>query len=146
VVDAQLSAAGRAATCRIERLPVVAGDEVLLRQLLDNLVGNAIKYVPVGRTPEVVLDVMAGAAGGRCVLRVSDNGDGFDPEERERVFEMFHRGRRGAGVPGTGIGLAICRRVAERQGGRIWIDPAPERGSRMCVELPLWSGAEVQDP
>jgi PAS domain S-box-containing protein len=142
VVDAQLCAAGRPATCRVESLPVVAGDEVLLRQLLANLVGNAIKYVPADRTPDVVLDAAEGAADGRCVLRVTDNGDGFDADERERVFEMFQRGRRGAGVPGTGIGLAICRRVAERQGGRIWIDPAVERGSRLCVELPLWSGAE----
>lgn len=142
VVDAQLSAAGRPATCSVEPLPVVAGDEVLLRQLLANLVGNAIKYVPADRTPEVALDVVAGADDGRCVLRVTDNGDGFDPDERERVFEMFQRGRRGAGVPGTGIGLAICRRVAERHGGRIWIDSTLERGSRLCVELPLWQGVE----
>jgi PAS domain S-box-containing protein len=143
VVDAQLSAAGYLATCRVEPLPVVAGDEALLRQLLANLVGNAIKYVPADRTPDVVLDAVEGAADGRCVVRVTDNGDGFAVDERERVFEMFQRGRRGAGLPGTGIGLAICRRVAERQGGRIWIDPAAERGSRLCVELPLWSGAEV---
>jgi signal transduction histidine kinase len=142
VVDGQVSAAGRPATCRIEPLPVVVGDEALLRQLLANLVGNAIKYVPADRTPDVVLDAVEGAADGRCVLRVTDNGDGFDADERERVFEMFQRGRRGAGMPGTGIGLAICRRVTERQGGRIWIDPAPERGSRLCVELPLWSGAD----
>jgi PAS domain S-box-containing protein len=143
VVDAQLSAAGRSATCRVEPLPVVAGDEVLLRQLLANLVGNAIKYVPADRTPDVVLDAEVRVADGRCVLRVTDNGDGFDDDERERVFEMFQRGRRGAGVPGTGIGLAICRRVAERQGGRIWIDAAFEGGSRLCVELPLWSDAEA---
>jgi PAS domain S-box-containing protein len=142
VVDGQLSAAGRPATWRIEPLPVVSGDEALLRQLLDNLVGNAIKYVPADRTPDVILDAVEGAADSRCVLRVTDNGDGFDADERERVFEMFQRGRRGAGVPGTGIGLAICRRVAERQGGRIWIDPADGHGSRLCVELPLWSGAE----
>jgi signal transduction histidine kinase len=144
VVDAQLSAAGRPASCRVERLPVVAGDEALLRQLLANLVGNAIKYVPADRTPVVVVDSV-GAPAGRCVLRVSDNGEGFDAGEREQVFEMFQRGRRGAGLPGTGIGLAICRRVAERQGGRIWIDPDFDRGSRLCVELPLWSGVE-RDP
>ena len=141
VVDAQLSAAGRPATCRVERLPVVTGDEALMRQLLANLVGNAIKYVPADRTPVVVVDAVAAPAG-RCVLRVSDNGEGFEEEERERVFDMFQRGHRGAGLPGTGIGLAICRRVAERSGGRIWIDPQPEHGSRLCVELPLWSGAE----
>lgn len=146
VVDAQLSAAGRPATCSLGPLPVVAGDEALLRQLLANLVGNAIKYVPADRTPEVTLDVGEGVADGRCVLRVTDNGDGFDPDERERVFEMFQRGRRGADVPGTGIGLAICRRVAERQDGRIWIDPAPGRGSRLCVELPLWRGADDRHP
>jgi PAS domain S-box-containing protein len=141
VVDAQLGSSGRPATCRVEPLPVVAGNEALLRQLVANLVGNAIKYVPADRTPDVVVDAVD-AADGRCVLRVSDNGDGFDAGERERVFEMFQRGRGSAEVPGTGIGLAICRRVAERQGGRIWIDPAVEHGSRLCVELPLWSDAD----
>jgi signal transduction histidine kinase len=81
---------------------------------------------------------------------VSDNGDGFDGGEVEHVFEMFQRGRGSAGIPGTGIGLAICRRVAERHGGRIWIEPATDPagpGSRLCVQLPLWSAAEAQpDP
>jgi PAS domain S-box-containing protein len=141
VADAQLSVAGRPATCSVGRLPVVAGDEALLRQLVANLVGNAIKYVPADRMPEVVVDAVVEVVEDRCTLRVSDNGAGFSDDERERVFEMFQRGSGSASVPGTGIGLAICRRVAERHGGRIWIDPSPTGGSRICVELPLWSGA-----
>jgi PAS domain S-box-containing protein len=141
VADAQLGASGRQAICSFEALPVVAGDEALVRQLVANLVGNAIKYVPADRTPEVVVDAVLVPGEDRCVLRVTDNGDGFHPDERERVFEMFQRGSGSAGVPGTGIGLAICRRVAERHGGRIWIEPAPTGGSRICVELPVWSAA-----
>ncbi|RNM12541.1 sensor histidine kinase [Nocardioides pocheonensis] len=145
VVDAQLGSAGRPAACSVARLPVVAGDEAQLRQLVANLVGNAIKYVPADRTPEVVVDALVEVAEDRCILRVSDNGAGFAEDERERVFEMFQRGSGTAGVPGTGIGLAICRRVAERHGGRIWIEPSPSGGSRVCVELPPWSGALPDD-
>jgi signal transduction histidine kinase len=148
VAAAELSAAGRPATCIVRPLPVVAGDRALLRQLVANLVGNAIKYVPEDRTPAVVVDADVRAGGRQCVLRVSDNGDGFGADERDRVFDMFQRGRGSTGVPGTGIGLAICRRVAERHGGRIWVDPEPTSGSRICVQLPLWSGdlPAVPDP
>ena len=142
VVDQQVAVAGRAVRCTVGSLPIIAGDPALLRQLLANLVGNALKYVPADRVPEVLVDSVPGPGREHCVLRVSDNGDGFDSGEVEHVFEMFHRGRGSAGIPGTGIGLAICRRVAERHGGRIWIEPATEPGSRLCVQLPLWSAAE----
>jgi PAS domain S-box-containing protein len=150
VVDQQVAVAGRPVRCTIGPLPIVAGDEALLRQLLANLVGNAVKYVPADRVPEVRVDAVPGPGREHCVLRVSDNGDGFDSGEVEHVFEMFQRGRGSAGIPGTGIGLAICRRVAERHGGRIWIEPAADPGgpgSRVCVQLRLWSAAEAQpDP
>jgi signal transduction histidine kinase len=137
IADQQAAEHGRVATVTVDRLPVVAGDDALLRQLLANLVGNAIKYVPADRDPAVRVDAVD-APGGRCVLRVTDNGPGFAPEEVEHVFDMFRRGRGAVDVPGTGIGLAICRRVAERHGGRIWIETPPEGGSRVCVDLPLW--------
>jgi PAS domain S-box-containing protein len=134
------TAAGRGGSCRVEALPAVAGDQNMLDQLLANLVGNALKYVPPDRTPQVVVDAVASANGRHCIVRVTDNGDGFATDEREQVFGMFQRGRTATGVPGTGIGLAICRRVAERHGGRIWIEDAPAGGSRVCVELPVWTG------
>jgi PAS domain S-box-containing protein len=139
VADEQVTDCGRVVALTVDPLPVVAGDRALLRQLLANLIGNAIKYAPTDRVPTVRVDAVD-APGGRCVLRVTDNGTGFAPDEVEHVFDMFRRGRGAADIPGTGIGLAICRRVAERHGGRIWIETPPEGGSRVCVDLPLRRG------
>jgi PAS domain S-box-containing protein len=130
----------RGALIEVEPLPVASGDPAMLAQLLANLLTNAVKYVPADRTPRVVVDAVAGAGGRDLVIRVTDNGVGFAPDERQRVFEMFQRGSGAAGVPGTGIGLAICRRVAERHGGRIWVEDGPAGGSRMCVQLPRSPG------
>lgn len=146
VVENEVSAAQRPVTSTVDRLPVIAGDAALLRQLVGNLVGNAIKYVPADRTPEVVVDALIPAGAKHCVLCVSDNGDGFDDDEQDRVFDMFQRGRGSTQAPGTGIGLAICRRVAERHGGRIWIDPDTTSGSRVCVQLPLWTSGTSSEP
>jgi signal transduction histidine kinase len=137
VVDEQTSSGTRPARFAFGDLPVVTGDEALLRQLLGNLVGNALKYVPADRAAAVLVDALDGPDPGHCVLRVSDNGDGFAPDEQERVFEMFQRGQAAVGLPGTGIGLAICRRVAEHHGGRIWVEARPGGGSRVCTRLPL---------
>jgi PAS domain S-box-containing protein len=136
VADQQVTESGRVVTCIVDPLPVVVGDEALLRQLLVNLIGNAIKYVPADRLAEVHVDALP-AQDNRCVLRVTDNGVGFAPDEVDHVVEMFRRGRGASGVPGSGIGLAICRRVAERHGGRIWVETPPGGGSRVCVDLPL---------
>jgi len=140
IADEQVGVLTRPATCEVRPLPPVAGDRQLLGQLLGNLIGNALKYVPSGRTPKVVVDAVDGPTERDLVLRVTDNGDGFAADEREHVFDMFRRGRAGAGLAGTGIGLAICRRVAEQHGGRIWIEALPE-GARICVQLPRWRGA-----
>jgi signal transduction histidine kinase len=140
IADEHLEVMSRPALCEVRPIPLVAGDRQLLGQLLGNLIGNALKYVPSGRTPSVVVDAVEGPTGADLVLRVTDNGDGFDADEREHVFDMFRRGRAGAGLSGTGIGLAICRRVAEHHGGRIWIESRPV-GARICVQLPRWRGA-----
>jgi len=139
VADEQVAVLARSAMCEVCPLPPVSGDRQLLGQLLGNLIGNALKYVPSERTPTVVVDAVDGPTERDLVLRVTDNGDGFDADEREHVFDMFRRGRAGAGLSGTGIGLAICRRVAEQHGGRIWIEPRPT-GGRICVQLPRWRG------
>ncbi len=140
VADEHLGVLGRPALCEVCPLPAVPGDRQLLGQLLGNLIGNALKYVPSDRTPRVVVDAVDGPTERDVVLRVTDNGDGFAAEEREHVFDMFRRGRAGAGLSGTGIGLAICRRVAEQHRGRIWIEPIAT-GGRICVQLPRWRGA-----
>ncbi len=135
----QVEAIGRPASCDVRPLPPVCGDQQLLSQLLGNLIGNAIKYVPSDRTPSIVVDAVEAPTGRDFVLRVTDNGSGFDGDEHDQVFDMFRRGRAGVGHAGTGIGLAICRRVAEQHGGRIWIEPM-QSGGRICVRLPRWRG------
>ncbi|MBI5104819.1 MAG: PAS domain S-box protein [Solirubrobacterales bacterium] len=121
------------ADVRLGRLPTVAGDQGALCQLLLNLVGNAIKFRAPDRAP--VVDVGASRNGDGWVLVVADNGIGIPDGDRDRVFSMFTRLRR-TDAAGTGIGLAICRRIAERHGGRIWVETADGGGSAFHVLLP----------
>lgn len=111
---------------------VVQGDRVLLRQLAENLIGNAVKYATPGLQPRI--DVTARQVEDGVEVRVSDNGVGIDPSEREEVFAPYHRvddtGR------GTGLGLAICWRIVDRHGGRIWIEDGPGgTGTTVVIQL-----------
>jgi signal transduction histidine kinase len=115
-------------------LPSVWCDPVLLPQVFDNLIGNARKYVPRGIVPEVRVEATS-LPDGWVRVRVSDNGVGIEPEDRERVFETFERARA-AEYQGTGLGLAICRHIVERHGGRI-AAVAPPDGRGACIELTL---------
>ncbi len=123
---ADLSLAISSAAAVVERgpLPVVKGNASQLGQLFRNLLDNALKFR--GLLPPYVL-VTAQAADGGWVFSVADNGVGVAGQDVHRIFSMFQRGGRGATVLGTGVGLAVCRRVAERHGGRIWVD-SPEGG------------------
>ncbi len=128
-----------AATLEIHKLPVVEGNRSQLVQLLQNLLANALKFVPPDASPRVVVD--AERDGERWRLHVTDNGVGVPAGEEERVFAPFHRAHVGDEHPGSGLGLAICRRVAERHDGRVWVEPAPGGvGSRFCVTLPAAEG------
>ena len=109
-------------------------DAGLVRQLFDNLLGNAVKYVAPGTRPRV--DVRGRTDGDWVQLFVSDNGIGIAEDQRERVFENFHRAQRD-GYQGTGLGLAICRRIADRHGGSIRAEAGPDgRGTTFVVRLP----------
>jgi hypothetical protein len=109
-----------------EALPVVQADEVQLAQLFQNLIGNAIKFR--GKEPPQI-QVSAERSGGRWKISVRDNGIGIAPEHGERIFVIFQRLHTKTQYPGTGIGLAMCKKIAERHGGRIWVEPSPEGGS-----------------
>jgi PAS domain S-box-containing protein len=117
-------------------LPPVAGDPERVMQLLANLFANALKYNPGGR-PEAVLGTLPdGAESGFATLFVRDNGAGIDPQYHEQIFRMFRRLHRGDEVEGTGAGLAICKKVVEAHGGRIWVESAAGRGATFYFTLP----------
>lgn len=122
----------RGADVRVGTLPRVAADATLLTQVFQNLIANAIKFVPEARPP--VVDVVGTAKAGVAEIRVIDNGIGIPVERREQIFEMFQRGGAGAG---TGLGLSIVKRVVESHSGRVWVDDAPEgSGTAFCFTLP----------
>jgi signal transduction histidine kinase/CHASE1-domain containing sensor protein len=132
--DAPESATGRPDVF-VGALPRVRGDRVLLRQVLDNLVGNAIKYTPPGQAPRI--DVTAKVDGpGTVRVQVADRGIGIPDGEHAAVFDSFHRASNGTTMPGTGLGLAICRRIVERHGGRIEARPNPGGGTIFTFTLP----------
>ena len=124
-----------------DRLPTVLADETQLVQLLQNLVGNAIKFrrAPPAR-PEVHVSAQVGET--ECVFTVRDNGIGIAPEYFERIFVIFQRLHAKGEYPGTGIGLAVCRRIVERHGGRIWVESAPGQGSTFYFALSNGNGEQ----
>lgn len=112
----------------------VAGDPVLLRQLMDNLLANAVKYVGPGQPADVTVSAHRNAD--RVVVRVSDNGIGVPPEAREWIFEPFRRAH-GNAYPGSGLGLSTCRRIVERHGGSMRALPREDGpGSVFEFDLP----------
>jgi signal transduction histidine kinase len=134
VVEMITTVEGSAPAVLYGDLPPVWCDPILLPQVLDNLIGNARKYVPQGVVPEVRVEATT-LPEGWVRVRVSDNGVGIAPEDRRRVFETFERARA-TEYEGTGLGLAICRHIVERHGGRIGA-VAPPEGRGACIELTL---------
>jgi light-regulated signal transduction histidine kinase (bacteriophytochrome) len=114
-------------------LPVVIGDPTQLVQLLQNLVGNAVKFHGEA-SPEI--HVGARREGGQWVLSVSDRGIGIEPEYFERIFIIFQRLHSAAQRPGTGIGLSICKKIVERHGGKMWLESEVGKGSTFHFSLP----------
>ena len=117
-----------------DSLPAVMGDGDELTRLLQNLIGNAIKYRSPDRVPQVRLSVSR--QGAFWEMKVADNGIGIDPQYFERVFLIFQRLHPRGEYEGTGIGLAICKKIAEHHGGRIWLDSVPGEGCTFHITLP----------
>lgn len=124
-------------------LPELLLNRTHLQQVLQNLIGNAIKYRSPERVP--VIHVSAERQNQNWVFSVRDNGIGIDPEYKERIFGLFKRLHTGDEYAGTGIGLAICKRIVERYRGRIWLESEPGRGSTFFFTIPDRGGigAEV---
>ena len=120
------------ATVEVEPLPMVNGNAASLRQLFQNLIANAIKFVD-DRPPHVRVWVAEVPEGWRFTVR--DNGIGIAPDQAERIFGMFTRLHGGERYPGTGVGLAVCQRIVDVHGGRIWVEPAPGGGSQFMFTI-----------
>jgi light-regulated signal transduction histidine kinase (bacteriophytochrome) len=114
-------------------LPIVPADEAQLVRLFQNLIGNAIKYRHPDRAPEVT--VAAERRGAHWLFRVRDNGIGIDPKYFDRIFGVFTRLHTREEYEGTGIGLALCKRIVERHGGTIWVESEPGSGSTFLFTL-----------
>jgi light-regulated signal transduction histidine kinase (bacteriophytochrome) len=114
-------------------LPTESVDEVQLAQLFQNLIGNALKFRGAG-VPRV--HVNAQDKGEAWQITIADNGIGIEPQYFERIFQMFQRLHTREQYSGTGIGLAICRKITERHGGRIWVESQPGKGSNFLFTLP----------
>ena len=110
------------------------GDASQIAQLLQHLIGNAVKFRAVDRPPVVAITAVEDDHG--VLIEVADNGIGIPEHQQDRVFELFSRLHGREDYDGTGTGLALCRRIAERHGGRIWLDSSPGDGSTVHVWLP----------
>jgi two-component system sensor histidine kinase KdpD len=142
-VGAVVSEAVAAATVGQDEVPVVArvvrplprvrGDAGRLRQVVSNLIDNAVKHSPAGEPVEVV----ATAENGRVLVDVSDRGPGVRPEDQRLIFEKFGRSSGAVGKPGTGLGLYIARSIVDAHGGTLRVESAQGRGATFTVALPV---------
>jgi signal transduction histidine kinase len=131
------------ATITVDRLPVVTGDRTLLIQLFANLMGNSIKFRRVDAAP--VIRITAERNDGEWEFACQDNGIGIEPAYRERVFVIFQRLHPRDAYPGTGIGLALCRKIVDFHGGKIWVEEGPTgtAGTTIKWTLPTTTSRQV---
>ena len=130
----EMATSGRHIVWQIAPLPTVVGDAALLKQVLANLIGNAIKYSRT-RDPATIEIGCAGEEAGREILFVRDNGVGFDMHYAHKLFGVFQRLHRPEEFEGTGIGLATVRRIVNRHGGRVWAEGVVNQGATLYFTL-----------
>jgi signal transduction histidine kinase len=123
-------------------LPRIEADSMQMIQLFQNLVGNALKFCPEGQAPEIAIfagqpETSRNSTDGFCEIRIRDHGIGFDEQYLDQIFKPFERLHGRQEYEGTGIGLAICKKIVERHGGSITAQSTPGRGSTFIVALPV---------
>jgi PAS domain S-box-containing protein len=126
------------ATIVVGELPIVEADCGQLVRVFQNLIGNALKYRRDDVPPRVAVSAERGER--EWILAVADNGMGIEHEHRERIFDLFHRLHSSAVIPGSGLGLSICRKIVELHHGRIWVEDNPGGGSVFKFTIPADSG------
>jgi len=131
------------ASVTTDHLPLVTGSRTQLKQLFQNLISNALKFSREGVAPQVHIGCRRDAA--RWVFSVTDNGIGIPAEFHPKVFRMFQRLHPRDKFGGTGIGLAVCKKIVESHGGEIWIQPQQESGVTFCFTLPAARPDMAQD-
>jgi signal transduction histidine kinase len=143
--DLEESVQSTGAVVRVGPLPTINADPSQMRQLLQNLISNSLKFTREGVTPEI--DIEATVHDGCMKLVVRDNGIGFDSRYGRRIFRVFERLHGRSAYPGTGIGLALCRKIAERHGGTVVAEAVPDRGATFTVIMQVeLSEAVLEDP
>jgi PAS domain S-box-containing protein len=135
VADLAVAIADSGASVTLDHLPMVLADPTQLRQLFQNLVANGIKFHRPGALPRVHVSASLGSDG--WTFSVSDNGIGIEPQYLERIFVLFQRLHSRDEYPGTGIGLALCKKIVERHRGRMRVDSTPGQGTTFGFTLPL---------
>jgi signal transduction histidine kinase len=133
--DLELEVERSGAVVQVGELPTIDADPLQMRQLMQNLISNALKFRREGVTPEVTID--ASAPDGNAEITVKDNGIGFEPQYAGRIFRVFERLHGRSRYPGTGIGLALCRKIVERHGGWIVAEGQLDHGATFTITLPV---------
>jgi len=135
--DLEVAIEQAAAAVTVGPLPTLKADPMQMRQLLQNLLSNALKFRQDGVAPRLFVEATVDTAARQCEIRVRDNGIGFDEKYLDRLFNLFQRLHGQSKYAGTGIGLAICRKIVERHGGTLTARSAPGQGATFLITLPL---------
>ena len=134
VINLRVSVDENKATINCHELPEIMSIRSLLIQLFQNLISNAIKFKKPDSRPEI--NITSEISKKEVIIKVTDNGIGINPEYQERIFVIFQRLHTRSEYKGTGIGLAICHKIVQRVGGRIWVESEVDKGASFFVALP----------
>jgi light-regulated signal transduction histidine kinase (bacteriophytochrome) len=135
LTDLEVAIKKKNAKVNVSVLPTVEAIKIQMRQLLQNLVANAIKYSKPDTSP--VVDISSEVKEGNCIITIKDNGIGFHNQYSEKIFQVFQRLSTGDKYEGTGIGLALCKKIAETHGGSIRAESEEGEGATFVVTIPV---------